>query len=899
MNEEKASLKPLPPLFDIDRILHYMNDVSLVLTPNNRLRHKILEAWGQYQQQQGYKSWLAPNVYSLEQWINQQWETLQTQAYPDTEKVVINNEQQRIIWENITRDCGLMQTERIANDALAAYRLLEQWNLSINAELKRQLNPTFIQWSQQYQQQLAQLQMITPETRYRIITQALSDNVVARWQSVYLLAFDDILPAINALLNQATDNIETIDFSQKQQSETLVQRVECDNTIEEIRAAARWAHQLLQEEDATQLRIGIIIPTLISQRDQVLSIFAAELEPQYYHNDTEAYTLPFNISAGTPLAETPFIAATLQLLLLQHSQWDSECICQCLLSPFWGKYSEEIHARSSLVKKLRSLCRLTISATTVRELADEILYPYFALPRHKNSSISPTNQLPSAWVTHFLDQLEQLQWPGERTPNSHEYQQTQLWYQLLEKFSQLDTVLGKISQNTAINNLRVMAQQLPFQAKVDDSPIQVLGILEGTGLTFTHCWIMGMDQQSWPPTAKPNPVLPIDLQRKYNMPHSSSLRELAYAQSLTENYRHCASHIIFSSAVFNEDNEQVLEASLLIKDIPVVDVDSETQVSNTLNDWQIQLKNSQQLDLIDCQKAPKYNDPHLSGGTGLLKAQSHNPFDAFIRYRVNAKPYETASNGFSTIEKGNIMHRSLAYIWRKLRTQEALLNSDQQQLYALINEATHLSITHIQKKRPQELSLTLCTIESERQQYIIQQWLEFEKCRPTFSVVAIEEAQKIIFNNNTLDIRIDRVDQLADGSFLIIDYKTATSSTNHWQGERLRDPQLPLYALTYNGDVSGISFATINVEEQKFYGNSRNDEQQKQGIKATDWDTIQQHWQRLLIQLMEEFQQGHCVIDYIDNEVAAHTKDYWAINRYYETRTLNHFIETYIKRTSR
>ncbi|TIH03137.1 hypothetical protein D0S45_20940, partial [Marinifilum sp. JC120] len=124
----------------------------------------------------------------------------------------------------------------------------------------------------------------------------------------------------------------------------------------------------------------------------------------------------------------------------------------------------------------------------------------------------------------------------------------------------------------ALKQLQVMANQRPFQAKVPDSPIQILGILEGAGLHFTHCWVMGLHQQAWPPAAAPNALLPIRLQREHNMPHASSLRELQYAQSLTDNYRHCADTIIFSSPNHDDDSEQALPPSELIRDIPLIDI---------------------------------------------------------------------------------------------------------------------------------------------------------------------------------------------------------------------------------------------------------------------------------------------------------------------------------------
>ncbi len=46
-------------------------------------------------------------------------------------------------------------------------------------------------------------------------------------------------------------------------------------------------------------------------------------------------------------------------------------------------------------------------------------------------------------------------------------------------------------------------------------------------------------------------------------------------------------------------------------------------------------------------------------------------------------------------------------------------------------------------------------------------------------------------------MRIDRIDEMPDGSLAVIDYKTSASvpSPSSWLGDRPSDPQLPLYAL--------------------------------------------------------------------------------------------------------
>jgi ATP-dependent helicase/nuclease subunit B len=937
----------LPPLFDIHRILPLIQAGSLILTPNNRLRSKILQAWGDYQQAQAISVWETPRILVIEQWLSAQWEQLQAHGHPDSAQNILSSEQQRIIWESITADCGLMQVDAVAKQAANAFTTLVRWNQSVTPHsIDKDINPQFSEWIKRFQQRLSHLHYITAEDSYRIIGNAFDKQQLKQEPRIYLLGFDDLSPLLQEQLDKACDQLDLLPHSSY--APQTLQRVECENSQLEMQTAAQWARECIKQQPLC--RVGIIVPNLGQCRQQVEQAFSAEFEAHSLSPNTERYTLPFNFSAGTPLGDTPLIAATLQLLKLQeqrgrHQEWDVEFLTHCLLSPFWGRYTPEVQRRSALVNKLQSLGTFTISGDTLRYWAEKIDAKGYRIksgmtgngpdmtdddntPSFRRTPESTTKQqglfdylnqfhqfsthntnkgkhLPSRWVEVFLQQLAILQWPGERTPDSQEYQQTQLWYQLLETFASLDSVLNAIDSNTALQQLQRMANQLPFQAKVPDSPIQILGVLEGAGLHFTHCWVMGLHQKAWPPAPSPNSLLPIRLQRDHNMPHASSLRELAYAQSLTENYRHCADTIIFSSPTHEDDSEQPLLVSQLIRNIPLIDIsviDGNTQATDdALENWYQQLQQNQSLDIIDCATAPAFTHNALPGGSGLFKAQAENPFDSFVKYRLGAPLPIAPVNGFSHIEKGNILHNSLAALWQQLNSQENLLALSDDALAQLISEQVNIAISDVKRHKPKHLSDTLCQIESERQSQLLAQWFDVEKQRPPFTVVAMEEARTIHVNGMNINIRIDRVDQLPDGRYLIIDYKTGQANINAWKSQRPKEPQMPLYAVTYSENihkVKGISFAQININDQTFKGIGDGDiatgithiEKNKMGLPST-WESTLEHWQQIVDQLLTEFTQGDCAIEYLDETSKTYARDYLRINRFYEKESLQRIVD--------
>ena len=74
---------------------------------------------------------------------------------------------------------------------------------------------------------------------------------------------------------------------------------------------------------------------------------------------------------------------------------------------------------------------------------------------------------------------------------------------------------------------------------------------------------------------------------------------------------------------------------------------------------------------------------------------------------------------------------------------------------------------------------------------LVTEWLGYEATRLPFTVVETESARTIKLAGLALDLRLDRIDRLNDGSLLVIDYKTGNVSPNAWQLPRPDDVQLP------------------------------------------------------------------------------------------------------------
>lgn len=134
-------------------------------------------------------------------------------------------------------------------------------------------------------------------------------------------------------------------------------------------------------------------------------------------------------------------------------------------------------------------------------------------------------------------------------------------------------------------------------------------------------------------------------------------------------------------------------------------------------------------------------------------------------------------------------------------------------------------------------------------------------------MIATEEWRTILFEDIELHLRVDRVDELADGRCVIIDYKTGVVSKNDWETDNPNDPQLPLYAVTSAQEVAAIAFASLKRGKLGFVGQgdvNPDSDDCLPGIKQDAdiaWQDRLDAWEQLLIQLANDFRQGKAIVD--------------------------------------
>jgi probable DNA repair protein len=893
-------------LFDIEPLREALERGTLVLTANNRQRNQIMRAYHQYQSRQNAaKAWRQPRIFSLRQWTEQQWQALLLSGKTEISGTIANSWQSLSLWEQViaaNNTVGrLLRQRELASTAESARQSLDAWCCPIeelvSASAHRPNAATFMSWLTQYRQILERHQLVSQEQAQQLLLTAFINNELPPEQGALLYGFDELAPLAQRLLAGALPDAEPL--KAQQHTQTIPVRVTLTDFDAEVRAAAHWAdNTLATNPDAV---IGIVVPNLGQQRTRVERIFKEVFEPLACQPGKARTVAPFNFSSGTPLGAAPVIRTALDWLALALQAQPVERVCRLLANNFWGDCAPERSLRAALAQRIRRTGRQKISIANLRYMLEQLTQQHPELESELSRRLQIASEIERErhhkhslpqWLDRAMEYLDQLGWPGTRPLDSVEYQQIKQWYELHDELLSLSQVQPLFSLYEVTDLLRRSADKTHFQAQTPDSPIQILGALEASGLNFTHCWVLGMNHRAWPPAPAPNPLLPINLQRDWQMPNASAERELLYAERLTNNFKHCATQVVFSHGASADD--QPLKPSSLIAGLTTVAPQALGIAGQSMRAEHYRaLVDSARLEAVDCRRGPTLTDPAVRGGAGLFKAQASCPFIAFARFRLGAHSPSEPTLGFSAIERGNVLHDALASVWQQLQNSINLGATTEGELQTLVTKACSDAVSRTGKARGAEIGAMFRDLEAARLTQLLLHWLSFERERGPFIAQEIETQHTIRFAGLELTVRVDRIDRLEGDGQLIIDYKTGQVNTASWRADNLSDPQLPLYACTLApGGAQAIAFAQINASDQRFAGLGYNTV--VDGIDdVTDeqWAEQLDEWQQRLTELAQEFRDGWASVDYRNKNARAYDQDFEGLTRADELADISHWLK--------
>ncbi len=811
---------------------------GMVVTGNARAARSLRHLHAEAQRAEGKRAWPTPLIHDWQSWLSILWKQYLQNALDAP--LLLTPLQEREVWKKIA-GVSAPDSEAIAKLAARAWELLSAFNAHGERNQSWSRSATsdaeiFRGWASTFHRECQTNRWISRSDLAALLTKSIEQATIDLPREVLLVGFDRLTPAQQALIDAARAVGVVVNGPMTPRRPSKSQLIKAKDLRDELMTCAWWARRKL-EKDST-VSIAVIVQGIEEIRGEIERIFRGILMPESVGIETND-AMPFEFSLGTPLASVPLVKAVLLTLRWLVEPLEQGAISWLAMSGFLAADGEKVAAMAEFDAEIRKRGQLPPQVPLnafirYRPRLDSDIARRFLkrlrdiLRTAQAEGVGNRRKTFPEWIESAEMLLKRAQWPGARALESVEYQARARWERLTGEVAALGFDGGRVSWSEFVTVLDRYATEAIFAPESQGAPIQIMGTLESSGQEFDALWFLGADEGQWPATGQPNPLLPLWLQRKAAMPHSSFDADWALNLGITRRLIASAPECVFSHALRDETGD--LRPSALLGEAlgsPMPAVSSEQlrailQVSEEVPHHCL----TEQIE--DRSSIPWPKEIH-AGGADILKRQSACAFQSFAVRRLGAEELDVAERGLTPQDRGNILHSVMQALWSKENPETLLLQSRDDLVRAKVSgRLSEVLAHHIAKVFQEEFKdapgnnewfRAYLQVERNRLQSVLSQWLDYESERQPFTVEEHEKEFPItLLSGLKLDLRVDRIDRV-DGGRFILDYKTGKVSSAMWGGERPQEPQMPLYGV--HGpvdDLRGVVFAQVRAGEMTFAG---------------------------------------------------------------------------------
>lgn len=819
-----------------------------VVTADSFHACRLIERHATAQLQQNVASWERPAIQSIEAWLSSCWQDVRY-GIPDT-PILLSRWQELLLWREVIEadEENVFDAGSTAQLAWRAAGMVAEWHIPLdapewndNADALR-----FREWHARFKRLCSRRRFCTRADLWSMVPAWIESGTYSSGE-VTFWGFHVQSPAFRSLLDAMADRAH-LEEANPPQTSTIADVVACEHFEQELEHAARWARAAFEMNSSES--IAVFVPELRTHRSLVERTFKKIFYPAsalQFETSGSPTSSAFHIAAAEALDAHPLIANALLLLELGKCDIalsDAGAILRC---PFITGAARERSERAQADLFLRADRELEVSLRQMQRASRGC--PLFAKMlqsvSQRTQACHPYQDF-SAWRAFMSDLLQDVGWPGNSPLTSVE-EVLDCWNSALTTLGTLNMVSGAVSYQGALAHLRRILSGPGVEVGDWSSPIQILDVKNAAGLEFRQAFATGLSEETWPAASPLSSLIPLQLQRACNVPCSSP-------QNVQEEQGRVA------SALFSSASTVVGTFSGRLSPFAAPYV---RESFDALPQWTGKTPRQSfevaELEAIADGDAPVFQTREdAKGGTGILKSQSLCPFRAFAEYRLHATFPDEACFGFDNLQRGGFLHKALEVVWRSLETQERLLSLTDAELKAAANDAVSQAID-LAGRSPLHRQAT--EVERERVAELLLDWLvnvERQRMQP-FTVEKIEGERVFELGGLRLHLRIDRIDRLANGKLLLIDYKSGEPSRSYLDGTRPSEPQLLIYATALGREVDGVFFGQLKPRKLKAVGYSREQHfpGRAMGVCRDKWDDFLEKWQDCVEGLAREFVDGH------------------------------------------
>lgn len=855
-------------------------NVPMHVTATNRLARELDWIHDRAHVERGETTWRSADVLPYPAWLALLWND-----GPPGGRVLLTASRERTAWERTIRasaegsPSSVLDVSATAREAMEAWQLLHEWHCPLDESPDPALawhetpdTEVFLDWAKSFRRLLDSAGWITRAELESALCCAIGSGGISVDGPVEFHGFLERTPAratLVAALEQSgvSTREHAADETGSNREAGGVSAVSAMDEEDEVRLAASWARHALEtrgaEPPGDRVPVGIVVPRLEEYRSRIDRVFGETFHPDRRLDAASDPGRVFNVSLGPRLADHPSIGAALTILGCRPDCIPLETAGAILRSPFLFSGRGEASVRAEVDAALRREREPVVESGRILSLARRwagdcpgLVRLLHAWPRAFSDS---GRHVPSTWAGRFSTVLEAVGWPGEPPVSSVVHQTLEAWDELIRDFSSLDDVTGPVEWSAAVRNIRNMAAEVQFQVKSGRAPIQVLGVLEAVGMGFERLWVMGSDDAAWPGAAAPNPFLPVRLQRALGLPRSSPEARLEAAERIEDVLVGSAGSTVVSFSRHSGDIER-RPSRFVARFAPI----GREILADAVPSYAALLGRSVDPEILVDEFGPPLDEPGARGGTAVFRDQAACGFRAFAIHRLGAVPLERAEPGLDNRDRGELVHRALERVWSDIGSLAALRALSAGEIEDRALQSARAAVDELAGRRSVAGRERFRRLEEQRLTRLLVEWLELERERAPFTVVAREGRETAEIGGIRFDLRPDRVDRLADGSLVLIDYKTGVSGPGRWWGERPDEPQLPLYAVAHaaNAPVGGVYFAILRPGQTGFRGIADTPDVAP-GTEVADepMDVILERWGRVVERLGQAFSRAEARVD--------------------------------------
>lgn len=634
----------------------------------------------------------------------------------------------------------------------------------------------------------------------------------------------------------------------------------------EAAGAAQWCAARLQADPTA--RLLIVVPRLSEQVhrwERALSQrleFGALLEGAGHPADGRAYA----IEGGQPLSDYPIASVALDLLQLAAGEADFASLSAVLRSGYLDPGGDAARLELDVWLRQQSLAapdarrlhllREAAAAQAGRHAAAALRRLLEALDLCPPVATTAPRAPASDWARRFADWLARAGWPSAAL-SSDEQQIRMRFDELLGEFAGMAGDAGALELAHAVQLLRQLAARTAFEPATDDVPVTLTSSLEDPIVRYDGIWIAGLTADAWPAPMRPDPLIPWALQRAAGLPTASPEGALRSAEDTMRRWRLAADELVFSHSSSDEDLPR--HASPLLPGASPAD-----EAGFELESWLATQAPPLEVWLEPGGPAWPAGQPP-GGGTWLLESQALCPFRGFALVRLQAEPLSEPQPGIDARLRGKILHAALEHFWGQLAGSGALHALGARGAIALARESVAHALAVAQRRASGLLDPHLLRREAVRDERLLELLIAWELAREPFAIEMLERSLPLEIAGTRLGVRIDRVDRLADGQLIVIDYKSGDASSFDALADRLTQPQLPAYATVAGDRTAAVAMLHLGRDGLKLRG-AADAAGRLNGLRpprpgAPEWPMLLERWRTQLAGLVQEFQRGYAAVD--------------------------------------